>query len=319
MTVLHQPEHFLNDGRPVSLAIGMFDGVHRGHQAVIRHTCDQARDHRGYAVGVTFDVHPLTIVAPSHAPLLIYPLARKLELLASCGLDAVWLIRFDDSFSRLGAEAFIDRLLRHFAPLRSISVGRTFVFGHRRTGNAHLLARIGARAGFQLHGLAPQEEGGQPISSSRIRDCLRQGHLAQAGDLLGRPYTLIGPVQSGDQLGHQLGFPTANLDHSGLVLPPHGVYVAWAITRQARIPAVVNIGCRPSVAPQSAPVRVEAHLLDWSGDLYGQRLELEIGERLREERRFGDQAALRAQITLDVAAAKSRLQPPPQAPSQPAR
>lgn len=285
---------------PVCVAIGFFDGVHLGHQQIIRQTITDARQHNARALVITFDSHPNTIVAPDRVPPLIYSLAQKLRGIKSLGADAVWLIHFDRAFSRQTGEEFVRRLARDLEPVISLCVGANFVFGAKRSGNVALLKKLGAELGFKVHGMAAVALDGQTISSTRIRGAIRAGQLDQASQMLGRAYSLAGTVIRGDKLGRQLGFPTANLDTRGLALPPNGVYFAQAQVGRAHYPAVVNIGTRPTVEPAAPQVRVEAHLLDFDGDLYGQELELMFVSRIRDERRFPSLAGLQRQIARDV-------------------
>lgn len=289
---------------PVCVAIGTFDGVHLGHQQVIRQTVEDARLYEGAAVAVTFDRHPNAVVAPDRAPPSIYCLPQKLRALAALGLDATLLIHFDRAFSEIRAESFVRGLARDWRHLRSVCVGRDFAFGHRRGGNVALLSALGKELGFSVHGLAAVSLDGEVISSTRIREAIRTGNLDAAGQMLGRGYSLCGPVVRGDQLGHRLGYPTANLDVRGLALPPPGVYAAHARVAGREYRAVVNLGIRPTLPQPDPQLQLEAHLLDFDADLYGQEVELVWAERLREERRFASLAELKEQLARDVATAR---------------
>lgn len=290
--------------RKVCLAIGFFDGVHLGHQQIVRQTLEDARIHGARALVVTFDRHPNTVVAPDRVPPLIYPLAVKLRILEALGVDAVLLLRFDQRLSRQSGETFVRRLVRRTGRVCSVCVGANFVFGRHRSGNVALLRRLGAELGFAVHGLAAVSLDGRRVSSTRIRRLISAGRIADASRMLGRPYVICGPVVRGDGLGAGLGFPTANLDVSGLVLPPRGVYVARAVVGGRTYRAVMNLGVRPTLRLSAPPLRVEAHLLDFRGDLYGKELELVVEERLRGERRFASLKSLRRQIERDVARAR---------------
>ncbi len=304
MRLLAEPSRVGPGPAPVSLAIGVFDGVHLGHEAVIRQTLADARTARGQAVVVTFDRHPNAVVAPERTPPMIYPLWRRLDVLAGLGLDATLVFTFDVEFSRQTGEEFLGNLLRGFERVVSVCVGAGFVFGYRRSGDVDLLKRLGAREGFQVHGIEPLTLEGAPISSTRVRDCIGAGDFPGASRLLGRRYGLAGEVRPGDRLGRHLGFPTANLDVTGLVLPPSGVYAAIAIAPGLRHAAAVNIGTRPTVDGESGEKRVEAHLQGFDGDLYGRRLEIEFDHRLRGEKRFPSRSALADQIREDVGAVR---------------
>jgi len=246
------------------------------------------------------------VVAPDRVPLQIFSWSQKIRALESLGADALLEIHFDPAFSQKTGEVFIRELARDLGKIHSICVGANFVFGHRRSGNVELLKRLGGGLNFQVHGLAELALDGQTVSSTRIREAIAAGELDAAGQMLGRPYAVCGRVVAGDRLGRQLGFPTANLDVPNRVLPPHGVYAAGAKFNGRYYRVALDIGVRPTVAagPQ---LRVEAHLLDFDGDLYGAELEVEIEAKLREEQRFDSVAGLREQIARDVAAVRAAV------------
>jgi riboflavin kinase/FMN adenylyltransferase len=289
------------------VALGVFDGVHLGHQRVIRRMVTEARACGGLGVVVTFDRHPNAVVAPGQVPPLIYCLSQKLRALAELDVDATWVMEFDQACRQQTGQAFIRNLAQQLGSLRSICVGADFQFGYQRSGNVALLSALGKELGFTVHALEPVSFEGAPVSSTRIRQAIRAGQLETASRMLGRRYALAGRVVEGDRLGRQLGFPTANLDTNGLVLPPNGVYAAEARYQAQTRPAVLNVGFRPTLNRPSPQLRVEAHLLDFSGELYGQELELVLVARLREERPFQSLQALRDQIAQDVAAARLLL------------
>jgi riboflavin kinase/FMN adenylyltransferase len=291
--------------RPVCAAIGVFDGVHLGHQHVLRQTIAEAALHQAVSAVVTFDRHPNAIVAPARVPPLIYPLDKKLEVIASLGVEAAYVIRFDKAFSQIPGETFVRGLARDFRQIKSICVGDGFMFGAGRSGNVALLRKLGCELGYALHALQDVEMDGQSVSSTRIRDGVRAGDFALASWMLGRPYALRGTVIQGEQLGRKLGYPTANLDVTGLLTPPPGVYAAEAQVGSARHRAAVNIGHRPTIHSADPQLHVEAHLLDFSGDIYGQALELVFQKKLREEKKFPTLEALRAQIAEDIAQARN--------------
>jgi riboflavin kinase/FMN adenylyltransferase len=287
-------------GKKVCLAIGFFDGVHLGHQQIIRQTISDARQHDAMAVVLTFDRHPNSVVAPDRVPPLIYSLPQKLRAIESLGTDALLLIQFDKKFSEQTGEEFIRSLTRDFGKIHSVCVGTDFVFAHKRSGNVELLKKLGAELNFSVHGLAAVSLDGQVVSSTRIRETVRAGDFDAASQMLGRTYAISGRVVEGDKLGHKLGFPTANLDAANLVLPPNGVYSGCTKLRGRFYRVALNIGLRPTVAVNKPQLRVEAHLLDFSGELYGEDLEIEIGEKLRDERKFASPAQLREQIARDI-------------------
>jgi riboflavin kinase / FMN adenylyltransferase len=286
--------------RPVCAAIGVFDGVHLGHQRVLAQILTDAAQHQGVSVVVTFDRHPNAVVRPDNVPPLIYPLDKKLDVIASLGVEAAYVIRFDKAFSQIPGEQFVRGLAHDFGQINSICVGDGFMFGARRSGNVALLRQLGGELGFALHALPDVELDGQSVSSTRIRDTVRAGDFTLAGRMLARPYALRGTVIQGQGLGRKLSFPTANLDITGLLTPPPGVYAADAQIAGARHRAAVNIGHRPTIHSADPQLHVEAHLLDFDGDLYGQALELVFLKKLREEKKFPTPAALRSQIAEDV-------------------
>ena len=295
--------------RPVCAAIGVFDGVHLGHQRVLRQTLSEAARLGGLSVVVTFDRHPDAVVAPASLPPLIYPPARNLEIIASLGIETAYVIRFDKEFSQVPGAQFVRALARGFQQIKSICVGDGFMFGAGRSGNVALLQELGGELGFILHAVRDVELDGQSVSSTRIRDAVRAGDFILAGRMLGRPYALCGVVIKGGRFGRKLGFPTANLDVTGLVTPPSGVYAAEARVGGAPYRAAVNIGHRPTVRSADRQLHVEAHLLDFDGDIYGQSLELVFLKKLREEKQFARPDLLRAQIASDINQARDLLIP----------
>jgi riboflavin kinase/FMN adenylyltransferase len=293
--------------RKVCLAIGFFDGVHLGHQQIIRQTIADARQHNAIALVLTFDRHPNSIVAPNRVPPLIYSLPQKLRAIESLGADHLLLVGFDTRFSEQPGEVFVRGLVHDLGSIQSICVGADFVFGHKKSGDVALLKKLGGETGFSVHGLAAVSLDGRVVSSTRIREAIHAGKLDGASQMLGRPYAIAGRVIEGDKLGRQLGFPTANLDVAGLVLPPNGVYSGFTKFKGQFFRVALNIGFRPTVASAKPELRVEAHLLNFSGRLYGMELEVEIGEKLRDERKFVSMEELRAQIARDIAAVRERV------------
>jgi len=303
MNIVHAASKLKTKGKDVCLAIGFFDGVHLGHQQILRQTIADAQKHGSLPLALTFDKHPNVVVAPAKAPPLIYSLPQKLRAIESLGVGNILLIEFNKQFSEQSGEEFIRCLARDLGQIQSICVGAEFVFGHKRSGNVALLKKLGAELDFQVHGLGAVSLDGQTVSSTRIREAIRAGDLDAASQMLGRTYAISGIVVKGDKLGRQLGFPTANLNVAGLILPPNGVYAAITRLKGKQYRAALNIGFRPTVAA-GMQLRVEAHLLDFHGDLYGAELEVEVCEKLRDERKFSSPEALREQIARDVAAVK---------------
>jgi riboflavin kinase/FMN adenylyltransferase len=305
MNVIRSANELGNGSRKVCLAIGFFDGVHLGHQQIIRQTITDARQHDAIALVLTFDRHPNLIVAPDHVPPLIYSLPQKLRAIESLGADTLLLIHFDEKFSRQTGGEFIRRLARDLGKIQSLCVGMDFVFGHRRSGDVALLKKLGDKTGFAVHGLAAVSLDGRIVSSTRIREAIRAGKLDAASQMLGRPYAISGRVVAGDRMGRQLGFPTANLDVTGLILPPNGVYAGLTKVKKKSHRVALNIGFRPTMALAGRQLRVEAHLLDFGGNLYGEELTVEMGVKLREEKKFASSVELHRQISRDIAALRA--------------
>ena len=306
MKLIRNANELRPGSRKVCLAIGFFDGVHLGHQQIIRQTIADAHQHNAIALVLTFDRHPNSVVAPGRVPPLIYSLPQKLRAIESLGADHLLLAGFDKKFSEQPGEAFVRGLARDLGSIQSICVGADFVFGHKRSGDVALLKKLGGETGFFVHGLSAVSLDGWVVSSTRIREAIRAGKLDGASQMLGRPYAIAGLVIEGDKLGRQLGFPTANLDVAGLVLPPNGVYSGFTKFKGQFYRLALNIGFRPTMVSAKPELRAEAHLLDFNGRLYGTELEVEIGQKLRDERKFVSTAELRAQIARDIAAVRER-------------
>ncbi len=306
MKVIHAAKELKPGNRKVCLAIGFFDGVHLGHQQIIRQTIADAHQHNAVALVLTFDRHPNSVVAPGRVPPLIYSLPQKLRAIESLGTDHLLLVGFDKQFSEQSGEAFVRGLIRDLGSIQSICVGADFVFGHKRSGDVALLKKLGGETGFSVHGLAAVSLDGRIVSSTRIREAIRAGNLDGASQMLGRPYAIAGRVIEGDKLGRQLGFPTANLDAAGLVLPPNGVYTGLTTVKKKSHGVALNIGFRPTMVSAKPELRVEAHLLNFNGRLYGAELEIKVGEKLRGERKFSSPAELQVQIARDIAAVRGQ-------------
>ena len=270
-----------------AVAVGTFDGVHLGHREVIA----------GADTVLTFEPHPVAIVAPAHMPKLLTTLERKAELIAELGVEEMIVIRFDAAFALRSAAEFVDEVLVGRLDARSVAVGENFRFGAGAQGDAAMLAADGR---FDARVVALREVDGEIVSSSRIRSLIAAGEVAHAAVLLGEDYELRGPVVAGDRRGRELGFPTANMvPPEGLACPGHGVYACLA----NGLPAAVNIGVRPTFGSGRAEL-IEAYLIDFDGDLYGTQLRLRFLARLRGERRFETVEALVQEMHRDVAAAR---------------
>jgi riboflavin kinase / FMN adenylyltransferase len=291
--------------RPTAIALGNFDGVHRGHQQVIQALADL--DAAGsYLTVVTFDPHPQAFFT-GQVRTLLTPLAEKSQQLDDLGVSQLILLPFNQALAALSPAEFVAQILVQQLEAKAISVGFNFRFGHKRSGNAEDLRAIAANYGIQVNVVAPQLFEGERISSSAIRAALEQGDLQQANRLLGRSYSLVGEVVEGDRLGRTLGFPTANLRlPEQKFLPRTGVYAIRVESDGLEQPGVMNLGYRPTV--DGTKLVVEAHLLDWSGDLYGQTLTVSLEQFLRSEQKFPDLAALKAQIQQDCDRARTVFQ-----------
>jgi riboflavin kinase/FMN adenylyltransferase len=287
---------------PLHLALGVFDGVHVGHRAVIEAARQQVESHGGNCIVVTFDPHPIRVLAPERAPRqLLASLDHKARLLEKIHVDALLALPFTREFAQISATDFIESLVRH-QHVATIAVGEDWRFGKGREGDVSFLRRIGEKLGFQVIALPPVMHQGERISSTRIRQSIRDGAMANAAEMLGRPYGIEGLVVKGQQLGRTLGFPTANIALGEEQLPPDGV---WAVRGHGDGHAwqgVANLGNRPTV---DGLTRVfEVHLFDHDSDLYGKMLEVEFVKHLRPEQKFPSLDALREQITKDVTGAR---------------
>ncbi|MEI6605947.1 MAG: bifunctional riboflavin kinase/FAD synthetase [Verrucomicrobiota bacterium] len=287
---------------PLHLALGMFDGVHVGHQAVISRAVAAAANNGGLAGVLTFDPHPVRLLTPNLAPsAVLTTLPHKAKIVADLGVGLFVPLRFDAALAGLTAEEFFQQLLA--GPIRTLAVGEDWRFGRGRGGDVEFLRTRAGAAGFQLETLLPVMVDGERVSSTRIRQAIRDGSLAAASRMLGRAYTLGGPVVEGRRLGRQLGFPTANVALGEQLTPPDGVWAARVnLTEDVTMPGVANLGVRPTV--DGANKVLEVHLLDFSGDLYGREIEVEFVKYLRPEQRFATLDLLRGQIAADASAAR---------------
>lgn len=289
--------------QPLALALGVFDGLHLGHQAVIAKAVERATRHGGLAGVLTFEPHPIQVLAPERAPRrLLASLSYKERLLKEFGLDLLVVVTFDQDFAALEPEEFLNQLCGA-SQLQSLAMGIDWRFGKKRRGDVALLEKFGTEKAITVDAVGAVMMGGERISSTRIRQALRDGNLVAASEMLGRPYSVMGEVSEGRKLGRTLGFPTANLVPRNEQLPPDGVWAVEARENGEWRPAVANLGCRPTVA-EDEPRMLEVHLLDWQGDLYGKELEVRFCKQLRPEKKFSGVEALRAQITRDAQEAR---------------
>ena len=284
---------------PVHLAIGVFDGVHLGHRALVAHLVRGAREQHAAAVAATFDPLPIQVLAPGAPASALSDISERVKLLRQAGADSVVVFRFDEAFAKLSADEFVDRV-RGACDIRRIVVGPDFHFGRRAEGDVEKLRARGKRDGFTVDVVTPIEIDGAIVSSTRIRNLLLAGDVEAAARLLGRPYSIRGRVVHGARRGRALGFPTINLAlPKERLLPRDGIYAMWAEMGEGRFKAAASLGVRPTFGRGGERV-LEAFLLDFSGDVYGEEVEVAFVKRLRDEIAFASPAELSAQISRDV-------------------
>ncbi|MBY0356755.1 MAG: bifunctional riboflavin kinase/FAD synthetase [Candidatus Obscuribacterales bacterium] len=290
-----------------SLALGFFDGVHPGHQAVIKRAVDEAKKLDAIPAMITFKEHPRALTLGKSPPLLTLP-EQRLELCAQLGIETALLLSFTEELCRLSPDDYVQHVLLECMGARSLSVGFNHRFGRNRIGTPELLAEIGQVHGYDVHVTQEIMFDGEPVSSSRIRDALKAGDVALCHKLLARPYAVPGVVVRGDGRGRQLGFPTANLQSAEeLILPGNGVYCGICTLADGRqIQAVINIGLRPTFGKENLPT-TEIHLFDFDEDLYGQKLCLQFIDFIRPEKKFDGIDELKEQITHDCQKARATL------------
>lgn len=292
---------------PLYLAIGVFDGVHLGHRAVIERAVHDARAGQGTPVVVTFDPHPLRVLRPEKAPRLLTSTAHKLRLIRQLGVRHLLVIPFTPEFAATPPADFIRELAAAGRPLREICVGHQWSFGKGRAGNLELLRQLGGELGFEEVGVPAVEMDGQIVSSTVIRQAVETGDLEKAARLLGREYTILGTVIRGRELGRTIGFPTANVSAHNEQFPPDGVYAVEADIEGRAFGGVANIGFRPTVEPGGSERRLEVHLFDFERDIYGAEVEVRFVRFLRPEQKFDGLPQLQAQIKEDADAARRIL------------
>ncbi|MFA5787658.1 MAG: bifunctional riboflavin kinase/FAD synthetase [Actinomycetota bacterium] len=297
------------DGFGPSVAtVGMFDGVHRGHRALIREAVSRAGAAGAVSVMVTFDRHPLEVLRPGEHPVLLTSLARKARLVEGLGIDTLLVLAFTEEFSRLSAADFVRTVLVDALCVRGVVVGANFRFGHRSAGDLACLADMGSRLGFSAVGVDLEELGDQTISSTRIRRMIERGEVEAAAKALERPHCIDGVVVKGDARGRVLGFPTANLQVAeGLAVPGPGVYAGRMEVGGTTLACAISVGTNPTFGGTQR--RVEAFVLDFRGEMYGEVVALSFEARLREERTFADADGLITQIRRDVEATRAILGP----------
>ena len=308
--------HDLRDRLPATVSaavtIGVFDGVHLGHRAVLSNVRDAAQRLGVASAVVTFDTHPAYVVRPENAPKLLTTLDQKLELLEAQGLDYCYVINFDETRAGTRPEEFVEQVFLDALHARAVVVGEDFHFGKGRTGNVAELQRLGAEWGFEvvpLELIRHRSEAREPVSSTAIRRVLAGGDVARAAAMLGRSYEVRGFVVEGDRRGHLVGFPTANVPvPKRMAWPADAVYAGWCTLPDGdRRGCAINIGRRPTFYEHAEQSLLEAHVIDFDGDLYGREVRVEFVEFLRSERKFEGIEQLSAQLAIDVADARNRL------------
>lgn len=285
--------------------VGNFDGLHRGQRAIVDRVVERARELGVPSALLTFEPHPLELLAPERAPLRIVTPRQRERLLEAAGLDVLVTLKFDAELAALSAEDFVRQVLVGALRVREVHVGSQFAFGRERGGDLALLERMGAELGFRAFGVPETMADGEPVSSSRIRRAVQEGQVELAARLLGRPFALAGTVVRGDRMGKKLGWPTINVHPDNELEPLEGVYAtrAYFPSFPARFDSVTNIGTRPTVYENYQRV-IESHVLDFGSDVYGERVEVEFHKRLRDEMLFPSVMALSAQIRRDVEATR---------------
>jgi riboflavin kinase/FMN adenylyltransferase len=295
-------------GKGGAVALGNFDGVHRGHQALLAETAAHARTLGAPLVALTFEPHPRAFFVPDTSPFRLTLPPAKVRLLAQYGAEAVLAQHFDTAFAALSADAFVDDVLLKGLGARHVVCGYDFTFGARRTGNVEKLRKLGAARGFGVTVLDPVTREGEIYSSTRIREALRAGMAGEAAELLGHPWEIEGIVEQGDQRGRTIGFPTANVALGQHLRPRFGVYAVRALVEGIWRNGVANLGRRPTIGKLQE--NFEVHVFDFAGDLYGQTLRVALVDFIRPEMKFSGFDQLKAQIAADGDAARAVLAAP---------
>jgi riboflavin kinase/FMN adenylyltransferase len=303
MTVAHFPEDPPPRWHQPVVALGNFDGLHRGHMKIIDRVRRRAGERAGTPAAMTLDPHPPRVLRPDKAPPLLMTTAQKLEALGRAGMQGIAVVRFTRELSLWDPETFVRSVLVEWLHVAEVWVGANFLFGHDRAGTFSVLRSLGARYGFRAEKIDPVRYKDFVVSSTRIRRLVQEGRVDEAGALLGHHYFIDGEVARGAGRGRTIGFPTANLDTANDLLPPAGVYATTIAIDSVVLPAITNIGVRPTFGDTDR-ILVETHVFDLDTDLYGQTLRLSFVQRLRDERTFPDVDALKAQIEADCRSAR---------------
>ena len=295
-----RPSHWVH---PV-LALGNFDGLHRGHMKIIERVRRRASERGATAVAMTFEPHPPQVLRPDKAPPLLMTHPQRLEALSRAGMDGVAVVRFTPELSQWEPERFVETVLAEWLGVSDVWVGANFLFGRARSGNFSLLRTLGGQLGFRAEKIDPVRYKEFVVSSTRIRRLISEGRVDEAGTLLGHHYFIDGTVVRGDGRGRQIGFPTANLETENRLLPPNGVYATLVAVDDLIHSSITNLGTRPTIGAD-LPATVETHLFDLERDLYGVDLRLIFVQRIRDERRFDGIESLRKQIAADCRQART--------------
>jgi riboflavin kinase/FMN adenylyltransferase len=290
--------------RPTVLTLGVFDGLHRGHQLIMNTVVERARAVGAVPTVITFDPHPRAVLHPESAPPLLQTFDQKIEALGVLGIEQTIVLRFTPEFAAVRAREFLSDVVVDRLHAREVYLGKGFAFGHNREGNIELLRRIGGELGFVAGEVPEVRLRGRRVSSSKIRELLTHGHVNLVRRMLGRPYGVEARVEHGSERGHQLGFPTANLHPHNRVIPRNGVYVTGTLIEGQWRRSVTNVGLRPTFGDATEP-SVETFVMNWDGDLYGDVVRVRFLHRLRDERKFSSIDELKTQISRDVARANS--------------
>lgn len=285
--------------RPTVLTLGVFDGLHLGHQLIVRTVAQRAQTIGEVPTVITFDPHPRAVLHPASSPPLLQTLDQKVEGFGVLGIEQTIVVRFTEEFSRVPAEEFLRDVVKERLHAREVYLGKGFAFGHNREGNIELLRRVSQELDFFADEVPEVKIRGRRVSSSRVRELLLQGKVNLARRMLGRPYGVEGRVIRGDERGHMLGFPTANLHPQNRVIPARGVYVTGTLIEGQWRRSVTNIGIRPTFEIDTEP-SVETFVMNWSGDLYGDVIRVRFLHRLRDEKKFRSVEDLQEQIKTDV-------------------
>ena len=307
MIVVRNPDELHGALRGSCVTIGNFDGVHKGHQKLLNRTRDKAAALGAEAIAVTFDPHPMQVLAPEHAPPFITLIDQKLELISSLGLEICVVLEFTREMAAMPPEAFVKQYLVDSLKMTQMVIGYDYAFGKGRRGNYDLLKSLGMQYGYTAERVGPHMHEGAVVSSTRIRDLVKAGRVWDARPLLGRFYTVKGEVRHGANRGGKLlGFPTANLCLVDELFPALGVYAVWATFEGTTYPAVANIGFNPTFGNDA--LSVEVHIMDFDRDIYGHDLRVQFVQRLRSEKKFNGIDELKAQIGKDIVLGRTILE-----------